>query len=117
MVEEHEPDLGRPGQSAEVVPGTDASITVGGGCHSHPDARVSLRRLPRLVREGVGLVWAAGRREFVLVLGLQLVSGVVVTVLLSSVARVWTASSPPSSGEVRWRPSHRRPCCSPPWGP
>jgi len=55
---------------------------MGGGCHSDPEARVSLRRLPRLTREGLSLVWAAGRFEFLVVLALQLVSGIVVTVLL-----------------------------------
>ena len=39
------------------------------------DARVAVRQLPRLARYGVRLTMAAGRREFILSTGLQIVSG------------------------------------------
>lgn len=65
-----------------VIGDADPPVAFGGGCHSDPEAKVALRRLPHLMREGFRLVWAAGRRDFQLVLGLQVVSGVVVTVVL-----------------------------------
>ena len=82
MADERESPQRPPDSSAGAAPETEAPTVDGGGCHSDPEARVSLRRLPLVAREGVRLVRAAGRREFLLVLALQVVSGVVVTVLL-----------------------------------
>jgi ABC-type multidrug transport system fused ATPase/permease subunit len=65
-----------------VIVADEGGSALGGGCHGDPEARVSLRQLPRLAREGLGLVWAAARRELLLVFGLQVLSGIVVTVLL-----------------------------------
>jgi hypothetical protein len=42
----------------------------------------SLRRLPRLCREAVQLVWAAGRRELLVVLAIKAVNGVGLAVVL-----------------------------------
>jgi ATP-binding cassette subfamily B protein len=42
----------------------------------------SLRRLPRLSREAVRLVWAAGRRELLVVLGIKAVNGLGLAAIL-----------------------------------
>ncbi len=65
-----------------MIVADEGDSPIGGGCHGDPEARVSLRQLPRLAREGVRLVWAAARRDLLLVLSLQVLSGIVVTVLL-----------------------------------
>jgi len=76
---------GEPGP-LEGGPGTegqpDGTDVLGGGCHSDPEARVQVRQLPRLVADGVRLVWAAGRRDLLLVLALQVVSGADIAALL-----------------------------------
>jgi hypothetical protein len=46
------------------------------------DAKVEIRQLPRLVREGLAIVWAASPGELVLLLALQLISGFLVAALL-----------------------------------
>jgi hypothetical protein len=43
--------------------------------HSDTDAKVDVRRLPRLIREGLAMTWAAGRGELFASVGLQLLSG------------------------------------------
>jgi ATP-binding cassette subfamily B protein len=47
-----------------------------------PEARVDIRRLPSLVRQGLRLVWSAGRRDFILSTSLQAVGGVGIALLL-----------------------------------
>lgn len=49
---------------------------------SREDARVELRQLPRLIRDGLRVIVAAGRREFVLSTTLQIFSGVSVAISL-----------------------------------
>jgi ATP-binding cassette, subfamily B, bacterial len=44
-------------------------------CGPDPDAKVDVRRLPRLVRRGLEVVWNAGRREFIISTSLQAISG------------------------------------------
>ena len=44
--------------------------------YDSPEVDRSLRRLPRLCREAVQLVWAAGRRELLIVLGVKAVNGI-----------------------------------------
>ena len=43
--------------------------------YESPQVERSLRRLPQLCREGVQLVWAAGRRELLAVLAVKAVNG------------------------------------------
>jgi hypothetical protein len=43
--------------------------------YESPQVDRSLRRLPRLCREAVRLVWAAGRRELLVVLAIKAVNG------------------------------------------
>jgi hypothetical protein len=43
--------------------------------YESPEVERSLRRLPRLCREAVRLVWAAGRRELLVVLAIKAVNG------------------------------------------
>lgn len=49
---------------------------------SREDARVELRQLPRLIRQGLRVITSAGRREFLLSTTLQLFSGALVAVSL-----------------------------------
>jgi ATP-binding cassette subfamily B protein len=49
---------------------------------SREDARIELRQLPRLIRRGLRVIVAAGRREFVLSTTLQVFSGVSVAISL-----------------------------------
>jgi ATP-binding cassette subfamily B protein len=52
-------------------------LVVAGACQpEQEETKVSLRRLPALARQALGLVMAAGRREFLWSSGLQLVGGV-----------------------------------------
>jgi ATP-binding cassette subfamily B protein len=44
--------------------------------YESPQVERSLRRLPRLCREAVRLVWAAGRRELLVVLAIKAVNGI-----------------------------------------
>jgi ATP-binding cassette subfamily B protein len=46
------------------------------------DAKVDIGQLPRLVREGLAIVWSASPGELVLLLAIQLVSGFMVAALL-----------------------------------
>jgi ATP-binding cassette, subfamily B, bacterial len=60
--------------------GSEADGEVTGGVtwydiYESPQVERSLRRLPRLCREAVRLVWAAGRRELLAVLAINLVNG------------------------------------------
>src|SRR5215218_4668153 len=50
--------------------------------YDSPEIDRSLRHLPRLCREAVQLVWAAGRRELLVVLGVQAVNGIGLAVVL-----------------------------------
>jgi hypothetical protein len=43
---------------------------------SETEAKVNVRRLPRLMREGLAISWAAGRGELLASVGLQLFSGI-----------------------------------------
>ena len=72
----------RSGRDGAGEPEAEATRPLGGGCHADPEARVDIRQLPRLAREGVRMVWAAGRRDFLVLLALQLVSGLDITLLL-----------------------------------
>ena len=71
-----------PSEGGAHVGAAAPTTTIGGGCQADPEAKVQVRQLPRLVRDGMRMVWAAGRREFVLVLALQVLSGVAIAVLL-----------------------------------
>jgi hypothetical protein len=57
----------------------EADGAAGGGTwydiYESPEVERSLRRLPRLCREAVRLVGAAGRRELLVVLGINAVNG------------------------------------------
>jgi ATP-binding cassette, subfamily B, bacterial len=50
--------------------------------YESPEVDRSLRRLPRLCREAVRLVWAAGRRELLAVLAVKAVNGAGLAVVL-----------------------------------
>jgi ATP-binding cassette, subfamily B, bacterial len=50
--------------------------------YESPQVERSLRRLPQLCREGVQLVWAAGRRELLAVLAVKAVNGAGLAVVL-----------------------------------
>ena len=50
--------------------------------YESPEVERSLRRLPRLCREAVRLVWAAGRRELLVVLAIKAVNGAGFAVVL-----------------------------------
>jgi ATP-binding cassette subfamily B protein len=47
-----------------------------------PETKVDLRRLPKLIGTGLGIVWAAGRREFLVSTALQALSGIGIAALL-----------------------------------
>ena len=47
-----------------------------------PQARVNLRRLPRLSRNAMRILWRAARRDFLLSTGMQLIGGLGITVQL-----------------------------------
>ncbi len=53
-----------------------------GDCVPDPEAKVEVRELPRLARVGMRIVWAAGRRELLLVLALQVIGGIDLALLL-----------------------------------
>jgi ATP-binding cassette, subfamily B, bacterial len=75
-----------------VWPGAQSTDERGGRLRGHdrhlvghreaPEVDRSLRRLPRLCREAVQLVWAAGRRELLVVLAIKAVNGVGLAVVL-----------------------------------
>jgi hypothetical protein len=50
--------------------------------YESPQVERSLRRLPRLCREAVQLVWAAGRHELLVVLAIKAVNGIGLAVVL-----------------------------------
>ncbi len=60
----------------------DLPLPLPGGCGPEPDARVDFRQLPRLIREGINTIWAAGPRDLIIVLVLQVISGVDLVALL-----------------------------------
>jgi ATP-binding cassette, subfamily B, bacterial len=68
---------------SEVTTGDD---TAGGvtwsDVYESPEVDRSLRHLPRLCREAVRLVWAAGRRELLVVLAIKAVNGIGLAVVL-----------------------------------
>ena len=51
-------------------------------CGPDPEAKVDFRSLPRLARSGVGIVWRAGRREFLASTILQSIGGAGIAVQL-----------------------------------
>jgi ABC-type multidrug transport system fused ATPase/permease subunit len=51
-------------------------------CQPDPEAKVDVRRLPRVAAEGLRIVWAAGRRDFLISAGLQAVGGFGIVLLL-----------------------------------
>jgi ATP-binding cassette subfamily B protein len=65
---------------------TDGDVTTGGvtwsDIYESPQVERSLRRLPRLCREAIQLVWAAGRHELQVVLAIKAVSGAGLAVVL-----------------------------------
>src|SRR5215213_432401 len=66
--------------------GEEVAVAGGGvtwvDIYESPQGERSLRRLPRLCREAVRLVWAAGRHELLVVLAIKVVSGVGLGVVL-----------------------------------
>src|SRR5215217_8730999 len=66
--------------------GEEVAVAGGGvtwaDIYESPRGERSLRRLPRLCREAVRLVWAAGRHELLVVLALKAVGGVGLAVVL-----------------------------------
>lgn len=82
MSDEADPPTGAAENPPVAPSGQEAVALIGGSCHSDPEAKVRMRQLPRLVREGVRIVWAAGRGDLLLVLGLQVLSGIAIGVLL-----------------------------------
>jgi hypothetical protein len=67
--------------STEAV-GDDPGAVTWYDIHESPKVDRSLRRLPRLCREAVQLVWAAGRRELLVVLVIKAVNGLGLAVVL-----------------------------------
>ena len=70
-----------PAAAGETTGGETTDGDGGGGVtwydiYESPQVERSLRRLPRLCREAVRLVWAAGRRELLVVLAIKAVNGV-----------------------------------------
>jgi ATP-binding cassette, subfamily B, bacterial len=65
---------------------TGEDVTAGGvtwaDIYESPQVERSLRRLPRLCREAVRLVWAAGRHELLVVLAIKAVNGIGLGVIL-----------------------------------
>jgi ATP-binding cassette subfamily B protein len=75
---------GRPAEGARPDPGGDAepAPVTWYDIVEPPEQSRSLRRLPRLCREAVRLVWAAGPRELLASLALKLVGGAGLAVVL-----------------------------------
>ena len=65
--------------------------------YESPQVDRSLRRLPRLCREAVRLLWAAGRRELLVVLAIKVVNGLGLAAVLLLGKACWTRSSPPAA--------------------
>jgi ATP-binding cassette, subfamily B, bacterial len=63
------------GDTVAAGDGTATAVTWA-DIYESPEVDRSLRRLPRLCREAVRLVWAAGRRELLAVLAIKAVNGV-----------------------------------------
>jgi ATP-binding cassette subfamily B protein len=67
-------------EAVDDQPTTTGDVTTGGvtwsDIYESPQVDRSLRRLPRLCREAVQLVWAAGRRELLVVLAIKTVNGI-----------------------------------------
>jgi ATP-binding cassette, subfamily B, bacterial len=74
------------GGGATTGDGTTGSEEAGGvtwtDVYESPKVDRSLRHLPRLCREAVQLVWAAGRRELLIVLAAKAVNGIGLAVVL-----------------------------------
>ena len=60
----------------------DAADVTWTDIYDSPEVDRSLRHLPRLCREAVRLVWAAGRRELLVVLAVKAVNGIGLAVIL-----------------------------------
>jgi hypothetical protein len=58
----------------EGTAGDEPAVTIY-DLHADSEAKVDVRRLPRLVREGLAMTWAAGRGDLLASVGLQLLSG------------------------------------------
>jgi len=67
--------------SSEAV-GDEPGAVTWSDIYDSPEVERSLRRLPRLCREAVRLVWAAGRHELLIVLGVKAVNGIGLAVVL-----------------------------------
>lgn len=65
------------------------------------EAKVSLRRLPQIARSAFELVWAAGRREFLITIVLQVVNGVGIAVQLLLGQRALAALLDPNDAGLR----------------
>jgi hypothetical protein len=72
------PAGGDPAAAADDEPGAVTWYDI----YDSPEVDRSLRRLPRLCREAVQLVWAAGRRELLVVLVIKAVNGLGLAVVL-----------------------------------
>jgi ATP-binding cassette, subfamily B, bacterial len=72
------PAGGDPAAAADDEPGAVTWYDI----YDSPEVDRSLRRLPRLCREAVQLVWAAGRRELLVVLAIKAVNGLGLAVVL-----------------------------------
>src|SRR6266516_1206429 len=75
-----------------------------------PEAKVDVRRLPRLAREAVAIVWQAARGDFLVSTVLQAVGGVGVAVQLLLGQRALQALLTPAAAAAR-SPT----CCRGPW--
>jgi ATP-binding cassette, subfamily B, bacterial len=64
------------------VSSSEAAPTTVFDLQPDPEAKVDLRRLPKLIANGIRIVWAAGRREFVVSTVLQAFGGVGIAALL-----------------------------------
>jgi ATP-binding cassette, subfamily B, bacterial len=80
------PDRRRPAtirpMSEEAAGDVTATPVTWADIYESPEVDRSLRRLPRLCREAVQLVWAAGRRELLVVLVIKAVNGVGLAAIL-----------------------------------
>ena len=73
---------GRPAGSDPAAADDEPGAVTWYDIYDSPEVDRSLRRLPRLCREAVQLVWAAGRRELLVVLAIKAVNGLGLAVVL-----------------------------------
>lgn len=74
-------DAGAPGDEGEAPDGPEPSTSLY-GASPHPENRVSVRRLPRVIGRAFRLVWQAARRELLICIALQAFSGLGVALQL-----------------------------------